>query len=165
MKKKKFLLLLMMIVCSTWQSLAQSSWDGVAKFTQVLVWNTDGTFTAYKCADHPAVYPDSTGLVLKVNDTQVVFPLNEVRKFTFDDDQLSDIEETAQRNGTYEITQNYIKVDDLKAGTVVAIYDVNGKLAIQKQASDGSASIDISSLSHGVYVVKAGNTNFKFMKR
>ena len=164
--KKKLLLLLMAVACSTLQSLAQSSWENVAKVTNVLVWNVDSTFTAFKCADQPVVRPDATGLIIEVNGTQITFPLNEARKFTFaTDEQVAAGIENPVNNGTYEITQNGISVEDLKDGTVIAIYDISGKTVARKQAVGGSASIDTSSLPHGVYVVKAGNINFKFMKR
>ena len=163
-KTKKLLLLLMVAVCSTGQALGQSVWDNVERVTQVLVWSSDSTYTVYKCADNPTVYADETGLVLSVNGTQVVFPGNEVRKFTFADEASTGVE-NAVAKGTYEITQNLVKVDGLVAGTLVAIYDTGGRLVTQSKAVTGNVAIDISSLSHGVYVVKAGSTNFKFMKR
>ena len=160
---KKLLLLLMVLISSTGQLLAQS-WDSTAKITQVVVWNSDSTYTVYKCTDHPSVAVNETNLVITVNGTDVLFPANEVRKFTFDDEQLTVIEDVTTQ-GTYEITQDAINVDNLKDGTILTIYDTNGRLIAQNKSANGTVSVNISNLPNGVYVVKAGNTNFKFLKR
>ena len=160
---KKLLLLLMVLIGSTGRLLAQS-WDSTAKITQVLVWNSDSTYTVYKCTDHPSVAVNETNLVITVNGTDVLFPANEVRKFTFAEDGQTAIEDVTTQ-GTYEITQDAITVDNLKDGIVMTIYDTNGRLIAQSKSANGTVSVNISNLPNGVYIVKAGNTNFKFLKR
>lgn len=49
-------------------------------------------------------------------------------------------------------------------GTVV-IYDIMGKKIKTTHTSDGSATIDVSSLPNGIYVIHAGTTSTKFVKQ
>lgn len=160
---KKLLLFLCLWLGMSVAARAQY-WDSVKKITQVLVWNADGTYAAYRCADHPVVKVVDREFILRVNGTEVIFPADEARKFTFDDEQLTPVEGTTMQ-GSFDVTQDAVKADGLKPGTAVEVYDLNGRRVATAKAAAGSASVDISALSRGVYVVKAGSTNFKFMKR
>lgn len=58
-----------------------------------------------------------------------------------------------------------VEVDGLSE---IEVFDVNGRFLIKKQASENKNSIDISSLSKGIYILKVssatGNGNFKIIK-
>jgi len=142
-----------------------AQWERYARITQVLIWNADGTYAAYKCSEQPTVMTDSLQLMITFNDgTLLTFPSTEVRKFTFDDAQLTPVEQLAKQ-ATFDINQQAISVTDLKAGAAVMVYDSNGRLMAKAKAKDGKARVNISNLRRGVYVVKAGSNNFKFLKR
>lgn len=139
-----------------------TDWEEVASITKLLVWENDDTYTIYMCSDHPEVYIEKESLVLSVNNTKVLYPANEVRRFTFADDSLTPIEET-KLNGSFNITENLIQVFDLHDSDV-SIYDMSGRLVRKERVIDGMLDLNISDLQKGVYVVKAGNVNFKFQK-
>ena len=44
-------------------------------------------------------------------------------------------------------------IDDLMEGSIVRIYNINGKLMLSEMSNDQTASIDISSLNTGVYIL------------
>ena len=52
-----------------------------------------------------------------------------------------------------------------KAGTHVSIYDAAGRLSLGATATDVPLRIDVSRLAPGVYVLKAGDTAIKFIKK
>ena len=156
------MLVLLMLPLMTMSAQDNTNWDEVASIKKVLVWENDGSYTVYMCSDQPEVYIEKESLVLSVNNTKVLYPANEVRRFTFADDNLTPIEET-KVNGSFNITENVIQVFDLK-GNDVSIYDMSGRMVSKEHVSGGNVELKISDLQKGVYVVKAGNINFKFQK-
>lgn len=55
-------------------------------------------------------------------------------------------------------------VSGLENNHQAAIYNLSGQLIASKELSAGENSIDISSYSHGAYIIKLGNKSFKFIK-
>lgn len=56
-------------------------------------------------------------------------------------------------------------VSGIKAGTPVAVFDVNGRLAAQTKATGESVSLDATGLKSGIYLVRAGNKAIKIVKK
>lgn len=50
-------------------------------------------------------------------------------------------------------------------GTAISIVDLSGKTALQTAAQSRQTTIDISALTSGVYVLRVGETNLKFLKQ
>lgn len=50
-------------------------------------------------------------------------------------------------------------------GTAICIVDLSGKTALQTAAQSRQTTIDISALASGVYVLRVGETNLKFLKQ
>lgn len=65
---------------------------------------------------------------------------------------------TAVVNGSLTIT-------GCVRGTTVSIYSTNGRLQCQAVATDGTATLDISSLPPAHYLIKTDNTTLKFTKK
>ncbi len=51
------------------------------------------------------------------------------------------------------------------AGAAISIVDLSGKTALQTAAQSRQTTIDISALASGVYVLRVGETNLKFLKQ
>ena len=161
--KKTLLSMILMLVLGTAQTWAQ--WEAETRISRVLVWNNDGKYNVFKCSDHPEVTVDSLFLSISVGASTVLqFPADEVRKFTFDDEQMTPVEQV-NKQALFDILPDAILVSDLPKGSAVLVYDANGRLRSKAKVSDGQARVNTSALRRGVYVVKAGNTNFKFLKR
>ena len=159
----KLLLLLMACICVVSKVCAS---DKIEDYTYVLIWNADGTNCAYKCADRPAIIPTKECLVLRVNGTEVQYPINEFRKFSFGktDDFESGIQ-TPSTQAVFEVTQNEIRISGLKGTKTAHVYATDGKNMLSGKASSGQITLDVSKLKAGVYVVKCGTENFKFLKK
>lgn len=52
-----------------------------------------------------------------------------------------------------------------KAGTHIGIYDAAGRMAKECVADGGTTAIDVARLTPGIYVLKAGQTAIKFIKK
>ena len=64
--------------------------------------------------------------------------------------------------GTVDKFLNLSGVDD---GTVVTIYDAQGKLVTTTTAREAKAVLSVSTLRSGVYMLKAGRQAVKFIKK
>ena len=60
---------------------------------------------------------------------------------------------------------NYLNLAGLDEGTVVSIYDAQGKLITTTTAREAKAVLSVSTLRSGVYVLKAGRQVVKFIKK
>lgn len=60
---------------------------------------------------------------------------------------------------------NYLNLAGLDEGTVVSIYDAQGKLIRTTTVREAKAVLSVSTLRSGVYVLKAGRQIVKFNKK
>ena len=159
----RLLLLLVGCMCAVGKVGAS---DKIEDYIYVFIWNSDGTNCVYKCADRPAIIPTKECLLLRVNGTEIQYPINEFRKFSFG--KTEDFEsgiQTPSTQAVYEITQNAVRISGLKNTVTARIYSADGKNVSSEKSSAGRVTLDISQLKAGVYVVKCGTENFKFLKK
>lgn len=62
-------------------------------------------------------------------------------------------------------TSSSISVDGLSCGEVVKVYDLNGREVARQSAINGRVTIDLSSVSKGLYLLKTRNANHKIVVR
>jgi len=64
---------------------------------------------------------------------------------------------------------NILNIGNIASKSQIEIYNLNGKLLIERIAGSDHETIDVSSLSTGMYIVKLRNSNSisttKFVKR
>lgn len=63
------------------------------------------------------------------------------------------------------IVGGLLQVSGLESGAAIQVFSLTGKVCASGVAQDGQASIDVSSLGRGVYVVRAGKQAIKFVKK
>ncbi len=98
---------------------------------------------------------------------EVVFPISDLINMTFEREEIPDGIKPLLDAGkvAFGLTRSTLDAYGLEPGTELFIYDADGKLMIAgNSGSSREASLDISSLEKGVYVVKAGNYSFKFIR-
>lgn len=105
---------------------------------------TQGT-VSFAFAEKPVV-TFTTPAVLTVTSEKltVEFPFNEVERLTFED--------------APDAVPTLVERDGLSA---LRIFDLSGRLVHQAAATDGAASVDLSTMKTGVYVVKDGKRTYK----
>jgi hypothetical protein len=94
-------------------------------------------------------FPSPEVIKVATEAVTVEFPFAEVEKVTFSDDAVS-VESITIRE---------------KDCLTVAIYDLSGKLVRKYAAREGAATVDLSALPKGTYVVKDGKRTYKVLKR
>lgn len=62
-------------------------------------------------------------------------------------------------------TDGNIHLSGVQCGERIEVFDASGKKVAQTKASSDTASLDITNMKSGVYVLRAGNTVIKFVKR
>lgn len=65
----------------------------------------------------------------------------------------------------YFFVSSELVVDGISAGTTVSIFDMGGKMVAGKKSDGNIVRISIDSLQSGVYVMSAGSTVVKFIKK
>ena len=131
---------LILIACLLAGSLSAAAQQTLNIFTK-----TKGV-VSIAFADQPQItFPTSDVLTVTSKDMTVEFPYDEVEKINFND---------ADANAIASLTVR----DDISQ---VLIYDLTGKLVRKAAATNGSASVNLSTLRPGVYVVKDGRRSYK----
>lgn len=63
------------------------------------------------------------------------------------------------------IVDGQLRLNGLKAGASVTVFDTAGKVQTRAIAAEGETVVDVSGLQRGVYMVRAGEQVVKFMKK
>ena len=92
-------------------------------------------------------FPTTDVLTVTSESMTVEFPYADVEKITLDDDPTG-VEALTVREQT----------------DAVFIYDLSGKLVRQSKAKAGAATVNLSDLRPGIYVVKDGKRTYKVRK-
>lgn len=94
------------------------------------------------------------------------FALADVLRFTYVKSDGSGIDELTDDPADISFDKGTLVISQLKAGATVDVYNTDGRLVQQLKARrSGSYRLSLSQLPTGVYVVKAGDTTYKIMKR
>lgn len=141
MKAIKILLslLLTLFAVSTWAQNEEPSREPV-----IIIWLNDGSKTEVLFDEMPVVTYDNGVLMLKGEETELSWPLENVNKFTF-----SNVS-TGIRN------VKIADLDILSDGSVA--YDLNGRVVRQNLKT-------LSELPKGVYLIKNGSVTTKVVRK
>ena len=106
-------------------------------------------------------------LVINQNGNETIIARSIIRKLTLQDVATSSIE-TYDENAKIFIYPNPTSdklnmSSETEQQVLVSIFSLNGQRLMQRQMST-SESIDVSSLSKGIYIIKINETSYKFSK-
>ncbi len=120
----------------------------VAYAQQLNIHTTTQGIVSIAFAEQPKITFSADDVMTVTSSTLTLdFPYSEVEKITFDDN-VTPVQTLTVREGN----------------TQLLIYDLSGKLVRQATSHDGTASVNLSSLKPGVYVVKDGKRTYKIRK-
>ena len=139
MKKIIFLLLTLFAATTSWAE------------TALIVHQKSGGTVEYSFSEKPVVTYNEGYLVISGMGASVMYPLENLQKFTFGEvtDQVTRI--TAPANTAPQATY---------------IYNVSGMLMRTLEPSDnGSTSASLEGLPTGTYIIKNGKTTYKVLKK
>lgn len=131
---------------------------------ELLMTTKSGKTASFSLGNKPKVTMNATDVVIAFNGMTVHYPLQDFVSFRFTDDMVgvTDIRRDAVR---YSVSQSALSVEGLEAGARLAVYTQGGVLlSSATSAADGKASVSMSGLPKGVYIIKAGDKSFKIQK-
>lgn len=111
-----------------------------------------------------------SGNVVVINYTDganAQFSLSDDIVITFSADGPTGIQPQSSFN-TFEYRKaidGSMEVSGIADGTLVTIYSVTGEQVLTGKATGGVANLDVSGLTSGTYILRAGSNVIKFMKR
>lgn len=126
-----------------------------------------GETVEYKFSEEPAATFSDTdmNITLALTGQKVSYPMAEVASLTVTPRILGAEDAVATSGTSFTFDAGCIRCAGLAPGSPVALYTIGGTLVFSSQADiDGEATVAVSSLSAGTYVVSAGNESFKFFK-
>ena len=157
MKKKLLMLLLSFISLS---AIA----DETKSF--LVVWAKDGTQVAYALAEKPKIMFTETDLIIKANEVEVNYPLNNMARFTYEADDFTAIRNLRTDEVSFNLDGESLIFPALHANSTVSLHSLNGALIFSKTVhTAGEYSFPLSNLNAGVYVVTVNGLTYKIVKR
>lgn len=134
--------------------------------TNLVVWAKDGTKVAYALAEQPKVTFTETDLVITANGVEVNYTLENMARFTYEDNTLTAITNLQTNESTFKLDGESLLFPALKANSTVSVYSLNGTLVFKKTVrQNGEYSFPLSSLNTGVYLVSVNGLTYKIVKR
>lgn len=157
MKQK---LLLVLLSCFSLSAMADEP------KTQLVVWAKDGTQVAYALAEKPKVTFTETDLVITANGVEVNYTLENMARFTYEDNILTAITNLQTDESTFKLDGESLLFPTLKANSTVSVYSLNGTLVFKKTVrQNGEYAFPLSNLESGVYMVNVNGLTYKIVKR
>jgi hypothetical protein len=132
---------------------------------QVLYLNSvvaDSVMNANGAADVMAIDVDPTadhGACVTPAMIQALFFFSDYQELTVDNEEIpvSSIIEL-----TPNPAHNFINTSNIPGGAILEIFDLNGRLVLQEKTTGLTDKIDISTLSEGLYLLRATKDNLRF---
>ena len=157
MKQK---LLLVLLSCFSLSAMADEP------KTQLVVWAKDGTQVAYALAEKPKVTITETDLVITANGVEVNYTLENMARFTYEDNTSTSITNLQTDESTFKLDGESLLFPALNANSTVSVYSLNGTLVFKKTVrQNGEYAFPLSNLNAGVYMVNVNGLTYKIVKR
>ena len=147
--------------------------DAIDEFTLWYTLDIGGT-VAYKLAEKPQVRLLGAETTVTSSRGVMTFETQKIWKFTLtasSTDPSVGIEEAVapvqpESEGSVSRSGEALVFSGCRAGEPVGVYTTCGRLVSQHRiAADGTLELSLGSLRPGLYIVKAGSVNIKFMKK
>lgn len=132
---------------------------------RLVIWQKDGSKVSYNLDEQPKTTFTTEDLVITTTTTSISYPLAKIQRYTYEGGTLS-VRDVKQDGISLSHDGDLIIVKGLASGKSVTVHRVDGVQLLTKR-SDGSDSLtlSLSSLPSGVYVIKADEITYKFLKR
>lgn len=158
MKKKLTLMtLLLMISAMTWAQEATQ---------RLVVWQKSGEKVYFDLTEEPETTFEDDQLVIKTTNTTAFYLLANVLRYTYEG-PMTAIDGPQLKPGEVRFLQgdDRMAFDGLPEGTELELYSLDGKKLSTQQARSGQRTvISLAGQPAGTYMVKVGDTTYKFLK-
>ncbi len=134
----------------------------------VVVYAKNGTQTPYLIESVLNMRFSGSNLVVNQYDgTSANHAIADIRKLTFSGEASSNIQEKSQKALTVfpNPVYNDITITGLSHNNATLyIYSIDGRLVLKKTNVQNNSSVDVSSLSRGIFILKIDNQPIKIQK-
>ena len=133
------------------------------------IYMTDGTMVCFLLNEKPVLtFVDDAVKVVSTSE-EALIKRSLVDHFEFLAEVPTDINDVKENSGVgenVELDGDAIRVSGLPQGCKVQVYSVNGQAQITAVAGeDGNVTLQLGSLSKGIYLVNYNKTTIKFIKQ
>ena len=128
----------------------------------------DGTEVQFITSEKLTVTNNGNDVVFKSTTATATYPRSNVTKFYFKTAVLNSVEKVQnEQRINFLMQSDYIMITSTEKLTKPMIYNINGMMLATSvnQISNNSATISVSSLPRGIYIVTANKQSFKFIKK
>lgn len=149
--------LLLLLIVAGGQTLSAQT------YTKLLLWQKDGTKSAFVLANKPVAKFMGDSLRITAGAESIALPMKNVLRYTFESQNVGIDEVT----GKLKVQQSgeSIRIDGISAGVKVGLFTVDGKkCAGGKTTEGGSYQLQLGKLNTGVYILKVGDTSLKITR-
>ena len=135
-------------------------------YTSLIILFKDQTTQTFELEDMPVITVEGLDLKVATNNADVTIPLKDIIRYYFKVNSITGIDEVNTDQESLDYKNGILVMHGLKAGSVVSIYSLDGKLQQSITVPrDGFYRRSLASLQSGVYIVKANSLSYKIMKR
>lgn len=159
MATTKIKLLLIGIVCSVMPLLAQTEQN-----LALLITKSDGASIGYCLEKFPVLTFEDLALKISSEGVTETFLWKEIASLSYVKESYipSQILNQKKENLSIIVYEDGLSVYS-GSNHPITVYDVNGKIVYSKSSQQNTFSfIKYSQFSHGFYILKSGNNNYKF---
>ena len=156
-KRLLFTLLLLAMTIGTWADTQQ----------RLIVWMKNGDKVYFNLVEEPETTFENGLLAIKTTKSTVYYQLENVLRYTYDGD-ITDVVGPKLRPNEIRFMQgtDQMAFDGLADGTQLEIYSLDGMKLGTMQAKGGiRTTVSFSDRPAGTYIVKVGDTTYKFLKQ
>ena len=116
--------------------------------------------------ENPTISFSGENIVVQTSTTTVTYAMEDVSYFNYEDNGMPTGIGGASVTDGMKIDGDRILFSGLPVGSKVFVYTTAGKVCMSETVgADGTASLNINSLSRGVYIVNADNISTKITKK
>ena len=127
----------------------------------LVVHDNDGKKTFYVLEDTPTVTFVGENLHVKSESAEADHLLSSVAKFTFESGEAS-VKDLLDDECRITVRNNEVLLEGFKAGSPVNVYSLAGvRVLAEAVGTDGTATVSLSQLNVGVYVVSTVSKSIK----
>ena len=115
--------------------------------------------------EEPTISFSGDNIVVKTNTTELVYAMEDVSYFNYENTP-TEISGASSASDGMTIDGDHIAFSGLPAGSKIYVYSPSGKVCMMETVdADGNASLSISALPRGIYVINANKISTKITKK
>ena len=134
---------------------------------RLIVWMKDGQKVYFDLVEEPETTFENGLLFIKTARTTVSYQLENVLRYTYEG-EMPVVDGLKLKPGEMRFVQGkeQMNFDGLADGTLLEVYTLDGKKLQEQKARSGQRTVvSFANRPAGTYIVKVGDTTYKFLKQ